>query len=121
MDAATLLRPTRRTTRALAALIVVALVGWLGVVAGHVHVPPAHSAHVAHDPPPSDGDPSHPAGERVHACALCLSLDRSGTPSAPPAIVLALAPHAYELVAPEPPVVDLAPPSLHRNRGPPHA
>ncbi len=121
MDAVALLRPTRRTTRALAALVVVALVGWLGVAAGHVHVPAPTQAQAAHGDAPVDTDPSHAGGERAHPCALCLSMDRGGAPLSPPAIVLALAPHAYELAPPEPKVVDLSAPSLHRNRGPPHA
>lgn len=37
--ARTLLRPARRTTRAIAATVVLALVAWLGVSATHLHLP----------------------------------------------------------------------------------
>ncbi len=36
-------------------------------------------------------------------------------------IVVALAPHAYELLPPDPPVADLAVPAVYRSRAPPHA
>lgn len=117
MDARALLRPPRRLGRAVAALVVVALLGWLVAAPSHLHVPAAHAV-ASHDA----GDPASPAGaERSHPCQFCLSLERVGATAAPPAIVLALAPHAYELAPPDPPVADLSVPAVYRSRAPPHA
>lgn len=138
MDATCLLRPTRRTSRAIAALVVLALVGWLGVTAGHVHLPGevaaqalghadghahghgdrgahgdgGHDAHDGHD---------HPAGERTHPCSLCLTLDRGAGPSAPPAIVVAIVSATPDLRAPDAPVASVASPAVYRSRAPPVA
>jgi hypothetical protein len=45
--ARTLLRPGRRTTRAIAATVVLALVAWLGVSATHLHLPDPVETHAA--------------------------------------------------------------------------
>lgn len=138
MDATCLLRPTRRTSRAIAALVVLALVGWLGVSAGHVHLPGAPAGHAhshahshAHD---HGGGPSgaghgddahdgadHPAGERAHPCSLCLSLDRGAGPAAPPAIVVAILATTFDLQGPDDAVVSVASPAVYRSRAPPLA
>jgi hypothetical protein len=125
-----LLRPGRRTSRAIAALVVLALVGWLGVTAGHVHLPGEVAAHAlghadghAHghgDPDAHDGH-GHPAGERTHPCSLCLTLDRGAAPSAPPAIVVAIVSATADLRAPDAPVASVASPAVYRSRAPPVA
>lgn len=124
--ALSLLRPPRRTTRAIAALVVLALVGWLGVAASHLHVPgPAEADAHVHDGPhgaaAGHDDAHHPAGERGHPCSLCLSADRGAGPAVPPAIVLALAPLVFEVPGPDEPVFSLASPAVYRSRAPPAA
>lgn len=118
MDACALLRPTSCLRRVAAALVVVALLGWLGVAPSHLHVPTAVA--VAHA---TDGDTPEPAGspDATHPCQFCLSIERGAAPPAAPAIVVALAPHAYELLPPDPPVADVAVPAVYRSRAPPHA
>jgi hypothetical protein len=60
----TLLRPTRRITRAIAATVVLALVAWLGVSATHLHLPgPVESRATL------DGSPGHGHLHDGHACA----------------------------------------------------
>jgi hypothetical protein len=120
MDARALLRPSRRLGRAVAALVVVALLGWLVVAPSHLHVPAAAAAHTVDSHAASHDAPTG-GGERAHPCQFCLSLERGGATSSPPAIVLALAPHAYELAPPDPPVAELSVPAVYRSRAPPHA
>jgi hypothetical protein len=59
--ALSLLRPTRRTRRGVVALVVVALLGWLGVAAGHLHLPgaPVAFAQVPACPDGHDGHDGH--------------------------------------------------------------
>lgn len=120
--ALTLLRPTRRASRGIAALVVLALVGWLGIAAGHLHLPGEATAH-AHEHAHEHGDDGHdhPAGERAHPCSLCLSLDRGAGPSAPPAIVVAIVAATFDLRAPDDAVVSVASPAVYRSRAPPVA
>jgi hypothetical protein len=124
--ALSLLRPTRRASRGIAALVVLALVGWLGVAATHLHLPgelaaQAHSHGHDHGSVHEHGDDGHPAGERAHPCSLCLSLDRGAGPSAPPAIVVAIVAATFDPRAPDDPVVSLAAPAAYRSRAPPAA
>jgi hypothetical protein len=60
----TLLRPTRRITRAIAATVVLALVAWLGVSATHLHLPGPVESHATLGGSPGNGH--LPGG---HACA----------------------------------------------------
>jgi hypothetical protein len=126
--ALTLLRPTRRASRGIAALVVLALVSWLGVAAGHLHLPGelelhAHGHEQGHPQGHGHGDHDHghPAGERAHPCSLCLSLDRGAGPSAPPAIVVAIVAATFDLGASDDSVVSVASPAVYRSRAPPAA
>jgi hypothetical protein len=127
-----LLRPTRRVSRVLAALVVLTLVGWLGVTAGHLHLPHSDDAatsalhggvdHVHPDPGPLlDGADDHPAGERVHPCSLCATMDRTATPAATVALVVAVAPPTHPMAAPAAPVASQTTVTVYRSRAPPAA
>lgn len=102
-----LLRPRPRTTRRLAALVVVALFGWLVAAAGHLHLD-------GHDHGSAGGHPPHP-------CSVCLSLERGAGPAAAPTVVLA-APVALAAVATDvAPLPSPPPPRHYQSRAPPSA
>jgi hypothetical protein len=114
------LRPTRRAQRLVASLVVVALLGWLSLSAGHVHVGvPAASAHAAADlhAPGDHGD----AGDRSHACSLCAALERAAGPSAGPAFAAPAGPDRTGLAPAAVPVPVAAAAAPYRSRAPPHA
>jgi hypothetical protein len=132
-----LLRPTLRTSRLLASVVVLTLVGWLGVTAGHLHLPGgeatglAAALHAGHshadghahaDPGPLlDGADDHPAGERVHPCSLCATMDRTSTPAPTVALVVAVAPPTHPVAAPAAPVASQTTVAVYRSRAPPSA
>lgn len=112
------LRPTRRAQRVVASLVVVALLGWLSLSAGHVHVgvPSAHATADLHAP----GDHGD-AGDRSHACSLCAALERAAGPSAAPAYAAPAGPHRAGLAPAAVPVPVAAAAAPYRSRAPPHA
>ena len=130
-----LLRPGRRATRTTVALALVALVGWLGVSATHLHLPdPRAHAHTPVAQAGADGhghahDHAHgpgPGDERGEArghgpCFVCIGLER-GAPAATPTLAADLQPLADAPVS-SPTVLDLAQPvaSAYRSRAPPSA
>lgn len=111
-------RPTRRAQRVVASLVVVALLGWLSLSAGHVHVGAA-SAHAGTDlhAPGDHGD----SGDRSHACSLCAALERAAGPAAAPAFVAPAGPDRTGLRPAPTSVPAVAAAAPYRSRAPPHA
>ncbi|MCZ8131975.1 MAG: hypothetical protein O9284_11860 [Steroidobacteraceae bacterium] len=111
------LRPTDRARRRVLALALVALVGWLGISAGHLpgeaH---AHShAHSSHEP--ATGEHGH--ADRPHLCAACLALERANGGAAPPAVPPPPAAQAADSSPAVAPLPAGARAGAHRSRAPP--
>lgn len=121
------LRPTHRARRGVAALVVVALLGWLSLAAGHLHLDAGGSA-VAHAH--ADGDPAHDhdhgddsdvGGERSHPCGLCAAVERGAGPAAAPAFAIAACAHRAPAFDLPDRLTGARAPAPYRSRAPPHA
>lgn len=106
----------------MAALVVVALLGWLSVAAGHVHLDARGSAVAqTHADGTDHGDESDARGDRSHPCGLCAAIERWGGPAAAPGFAIAAC-------ADRPPTLDVPDgltgaraPAPYRSRAPPRA
>lgn len=117
------LRPTHRARRTVVALVVVALLGWVSLSAGHVHLHThvAHAADGAHDAPTGDSHGAGDGNERSHACSLCAAFERAAGPAAAPDVAVALGPDRTR-TADFPDRLLVRPAATpYRSRAPPHA